>query len=132
MIKKAGAIILNNDNSEIVLIHRADIGDWSFPKGHIGIGEDPFDACIREIKEETGLDVMLLRGLPDIEYKNGAGAMINLTMYLVRSRESSLKVEHPGDVLRWIDIDEAGNILSYDNLKEYYHEILPIIKGQTF
>ena len=31
---------------------------WSFPKGHLQEEEDPFDCAMREIKEETGLEVL--------------------------------------------------------------------------
>ncbi|MFA6252120.1 MAG: NUDIX domain-containing protein [Candidatus Paceibacterota bacterium] len=128
-IKKAGGIIVNNNKSKIAIIYRANSNDWSFPKGHIENGENPLNACIREIKEETGLSVELLKKLPDMNYENGSGDRVNLTMYLVQSKEISFIPEHPKDIIKWVDIDEVENILSYKNLKEYYHEISPIINN---
>jgi len=32
---------------------------WDFPKGVVETGEDPLEAAIREVKEETGLDISL-------------------------------------------------------------------------
>ena len=34
-------------------------GDWTFPSGKVEMGETAIDACVREIKEETDLDVQV-------------------------------------------------------------------------
>jgi len=39
-------------------------GKWEFPGGKIDIGEDPEDAVIREVKEETGYDVEVISLIP--------------------------------------------------------------------
>lgn len=127
--KKAGGIVLNYDRSKIAIIYRANSSDWSFPKGHIEKGETSLIACMREIKEETGLSTELLRELPDMEYEDGAGNMVNLAMYLVQSKEINFIPEHLGNIIKWVDIDGVGKRLSYDNLKEYYEKVLPIIRN---
>lgn len=38
----------------ILLVHHI-LGHWSFPKGHIDLGEDPHTCALREFQEETGL-----------------------------------------------------------------------------
>ena len=53
-----------------VLLHRhVKLGMWLPPGGHIEPGELPDEAAIREVQEETGVDIMLkgYRGLP-IDY----------------------------------------------------------------
>src|SRR5688500_17352215 len=51
------------DELEVFLVHpggpfwaKKDAGAWSIPKGEIGEGEDPLQAAIRELTEETGFD----------------------------------------------------------------------------
>ncbi|MDD5639364.1 MAG: NUDIX domain-containing protein [Candidatus Pacebacteria bacterium] len=127
IIKKAGGIILNNDKSKIAIIYRANTNDWSFPKGHIKNNETPLDACIREVKEETGLDVKLLKELPELNYEDKKGDIVNLTIYLVQSKETDFNPENPKDILKWVDINEVEDVLSYKNLKEYYRKIYPTI-----
>jgi ADP-ribose pyrophosphatase YjhB (NUDIX family) len=48
-------------NNQILLMKREDFEVWCMPGGMIEVGEVPADAAIREAKEETGLDVRLLR-----------------------------------------------------------------------
>lgn len=49
---------IRNDKGEILLQRRADSGKWGFPGGAIELGETPQMAAIREVKEETCLDVV--------------------------------------------------------------------------
>lgn len=48
-------VILNNKN-EVLLIHRTDHDIWEIPGGGWEENETPWDAVVREVKEETGLD----------------------------------------------------------------------------
>lgn len=60
--KKAGvyAVIFNEDK-EVLLIHRTDHDVWEIPGGGLEKYETPWDAVIREVKEETGLDVKVVK-----------------------------------------------------------------------
>ncbi|MFZ7828655.1 NUDIX domain-containing protein, partial [Staphylococcus saprophyticus] len=55
---KAGvAVIILNEENQVLLQKRSDVGLWGIPSGHIEIGETVSEAAIREIKEETNLDI---------------------------------------------------------------------------
>lgn len=56
IIVYAGGCIFN-EYGEVLLQKRADCNKWGFPGGAIELGETPEMAAIREVKEETGLDV---------------------------------------------------------------------------
>ena len=127
--KKAGGVILSEKNNlNILLIYNGKEKNWEFPKGHVEKNEDFIDAMYREIKEETGLDTEILSELPDYEYSNNIDGDIILKMWCVKSKDDSkLKKEFEIDDLQWTSSDNVTNILSYDSLKEYYKNILPII-----
>ena len=57
MMPTADAVILNTEG-HILLQNRTDIDIWTVPGGAIEPGEEPAEAVIREVKEETGLDVI--------------------------------------------------------------------------
>lgn len=50
--------IIRNEQSEILFVQEAGGTMWGFPAGAIEIGETPAEAVIREVYEETGLDVV--------------------------------------------------------------------------
>ena len=59
---KVAAVALVTLDGKLVLIRRATepaIGRWSFPSGYVDRGEAVEKAAVREVKEETGLDVEL-------------------------------------------------------------------------
>ncbi len=67
-IKKCGAVILDPDNRLLIVEGRAMhfnnhetvlARKWGLPKGHREDGEPEIDCAIREVKEETGLDITI-------------------------------------------------------------------------
>lgn len=72
------AVIFDETGEKILLTKRADNGQWCLPSGGMEAGESASEACIREVWEETGLNVMIRRlvGIYTtphevIEYTNG-------------------------------------------------------------
>lgn len=55
------ATLFDADRRKILLTRRADNGRWCLPGGHFEPGEDVAEACIREMREETGLIVQVVR-----------------------------------------------------------------------
>ncbi|MBI5449269.1 NUDIX domain-containing protein [Candidatus Gottesmanbacteria bacterium] len=125
--EKAGAIILNKVSTKVVLLYRGNHGDWSFPKGHIKSGENPGDAMIREIQEETGVTGKIIAPLPAMTYLNSEKAEVRLSMYLLRAETEQLVKEFDGDTLEWVDLDEVIAKLTHQNLKDYFLQQLPHI-----
>ena len=48
---------LFDDCGRVLLQRRGDSGKWGFPGGAVELGETPEETAVRELKEETGLDV---------------------------------------------------------------------------
>ena len=55
--KSCGCIIFN-EKGEILLLHQ-NAGHWGLPKGHVEEGETEEQTAIREVKEETNIDVII-------------------------------------------------------------------------
>lgn len=54
-----------------LVLRRSDREEWVFPKGHIEEGEQPEDAAIREVLEETGLQIQIVASIGLTRYKFG-------------------------------------------------------------
>ncbi|SCL72633.1 NUDIX hydrolase [Micromonospora peucetia] len=53
--------VVRDDAGRVLLARRADNGRWSLPAGQIDPGEQPADAVLREVYEETGVHVRIER-----------------------------------------------------------------------
>ena len=54
----ASAIIISE--GKVLLVHHRKLGVWLYPGGHVENYETPNQAVIREVREETGLDVEII------------------------------------------------------------------------
>ena len=64
---------MTRKGGDVLLVHRPRYDDWSFPKGKLDPGEHAVAAAVREVAEETGLDVRLGPPLPGQRYVIATG-----------------------------------------------------------
>ena len=55
------AAIFDAARERVLITRRTDNGQWCLPGGHVEAGESVAEACVREILEETGLEVAVVR-----------------------------------------------------------------------
>lgn len=70
VIECAGALVwrIKDEDLQVLLIHRPRYNDWSWPKGKRDPGEALPCTAVREVKEETGKDIILGIPLPGLQY----------------------------------------------------------------
>jgi ADP-ribose pyrophosphatase YjhB (NUDIX family) len=59
--KIAVGAVVGNDEGELLLVQRADSGVWLYPTGWADIGYSASEVAVKEVREETGIDVEPLR-----------------------------------------------------------------------
>ena len=52
--------LIKNDEGKVLLVYHKKLDVWLYPGGHIEANETPDEAVVREVKEETGLDVKIV------------------------------------------------------------------------
>lgn len=98
-IKAAVAVIILNEENKVLLQKRADVRRWGIPSGHIEIGETVAEAAIREVKEETNLDINIKKLIgvysePDSQvfsYPNGKVVHFITTCFLANITGGDLR-----------------------------------------
>ncbi len=117
--KSCGGIIFykTRQNVKILLVKNNNGRYWSFPKGHIEDGETEQETAIREIKEETGLDVTLVNSFREIsEYCPFGKIRKRVVFFLARAFTDNVKIqEEEIDSYIWVDLQQARKLCSYDN-----------------
>ncbi len=59
--KVAVGAIVGNDKDQILLVQRADSGAWLYPTGWADVGYSAAEVAVKEVLEETGIDVEPVR-----------------------------------------------------------------------
>ncbi len=100
LILPGSVVIIVNEKDEILLQHRTD-GGWGLPGGLMELGESFEETAIREVKEETGLDVEGLTQLhvysgQDHYIKNANGDELYAVtaVYTAHSVSGELTIDH--------------------------------------
>ncbi len=63
--EKSYGVVVINEKQEFLLIKHRNGNHWDFSKGHKETGESSEETALREVKEETGLDVRLIDGFKE-------------------------------------------------------------------
>ncbi len=106
-------------NVEIMLVKNIKSGCWGFPKGHMEEGETEEQTARREIKEETGLDVLLDTGFRETVTFSPRRGTRKTVVYFVGMATSHDLIPQQEEIaqLRWLEIGQAVEALSFDNDK---------------
>ena len=129
--------VINDD--KFLMIKHKKLGVWISPGGHIEENESPDDACLREVKEETGIDIQLIgeRLLCATDYirpyaisphvikaskKEEEHIHMDLIYFAKPVGELSLKLnENETDGIKWFPINEilSPEFDTFDDVKQW-------------
>ena len=125
--KLGGAVVYAKDGGEIyfALVHDV-FGHWTLSKGKLEAGENEEQGTIREIKEEMGLDIKILKELSRNEYiathPEDGKIRKQVTYFLAESKYEPLTLGTSGglDQAEWFKIQDILVL-------NFYNDIFPII-----
>ena len=115
-------VFIIHDNKVLLVFHKK-LQKWLPPGGHIDPGELPEETALREIKEETGLDIEIIsekENLSEVKQLHRPEAIqlenieetedelhqhIDL-FYLARPKTFDIKISHESEDIRWFSLDD--------------------------
>jgi 8-oxo-dGTP pyrophosphatase MutT (NUDIX family) len=119
----AGGIVVRFDDGVPSLVVGArrrdrDILTWTLPKGTPNAGETLEQTALREVGEETGLEVRITDALDSIEYwfvQRGTRIHKTVHYFLMEPTGGDLdRHDHEFDQVRWVAFAEAPQLLTFE------------------
>ncbi len=117
LIRAAGGVLIqeSDDGLRVLMIHRPRYDDWSMPKGKADGDETDEDTARREVKEETGFSCRLVEEIATSHYVDRKGRPKRVRWYRMEPISYIEFVPNDEvDEVRWVRIDEADELLSYE------------------
>jgi len=134
----AGGVVLrpSEDGPEVLLCGRSADKLWALPKGTPEKGESAEETAVREVREETGVEVEVKQLVGDIKYwfsrpQEGKRYYKTVRHYLFRpvGGDPSLH-DHEFDEVRWSPVQEALKLLTYQNEIRMLRQALEMVDGR--
>ena len=119
--KSCGAVVFTRDGGEtryVIVENLAGI-NYGLPKGHVEAGETEIETALREIKEETALDVRLVGDFrTETTYALGGGVLKTVVYFLAEySGQTPRALEGEIGSVAVLTFDEAMRRLTYENAR---------------
>ena len=121
--KSCGAIV--ELNGKILLVQQKKSKNYGFPKGHIQPGESEIAAAIREVKEETNIDIEICSEKKySLSYFPNKNINKEVIYFLAKPKDNFEIKRQESEISNvfWLDKEKVKEILTYDNLKQIWDQ----------
>jgi 8-oxo-dGTP diphosphatase len=121
-----GAVIVHE--GKILLEKRKNApgkGKWSIPGGLVELGESTEQAVVREVKEETGLEVEEPRLIDvvnniSLDEKGKTKYQYVIVDYLVKVRHGVPKAASDAEELKWVPLNDVEGYDLTESFREFF------------
>ncbi|HVL91531.1 MAG TPA: NUDIX hydrolase [Actinomycetota bacterium] len=120
-----GAIVMDKGRLLMVLRDREPLkGCWTLPGGRLETGESMHEAIVREVREETGIDIDVdgLLGVVERIVRNDDGEVSYhyvILDFVATPRGTAIKAGDDAAEVRWVPVGELSSLKLTDGLIEF-------------
>ena len=132
--KSCGAVVYREQGRErLFLVEHMAQGHTSLPKGHVEGNETEEETALREIREETGLEVAADTGVRHvISYSPYEGVEKDVVFFVAKAGTDKVKnQESEVSGLAWLPFAEALEAMTYDTDRETLRKALAYLEGKN-
>ena len=127
--KSCGVVVVKKGK---VLLIKHNKGHYGFPKGHMEENETEIETAIREVKEETNIDVKVDEDKRyEISYYKDNGNLKTVIYFIGYPTNDDIEPQHSEiSEVFWVDIDKVEDYLGFHNILELWNnKIIKDIKN---
>lgn len=114
----AAAGLVLDPHGRVLLVRRAIEpfrGSWALPAGYQEIDEDPRRTVVREVLEESGIEIEVVELLDLLFFPADARKPANLAVFLCRAVGGGLRPGHDASEAAWFALDDLPPDLGFEN-----------------
>jgi 8-oxo-dGTP pyrophosphatase MutT (NUDIX family) len=129
-----GAVVFHaaDDGVKYLMIKNRRSTHWGFPKGHVEAGEDAETTALREVREETGIEIKLLPGFKETSiYDIQSWVQKKVIFFLAEALTTDTKRQQEEiDACYWLTFDEAMRNLHFEKDKRVMRNARQFLRQQ--
>ena len=137
-IKPASAVAILNSNRELLMLHRKDNKKWTMPGGTMEFGESLTDCALREVKEESGLDVEIKDIIgtytdPNIRvaYSDGEVRQEFTIVYYGEALNYDVSLDDESRQFKWLSLDKVLELPLADSQRRRINDVIEYLNSGT-
>ena len=125
----SSAFVVNKNRSKVLMIYHNIYNSWAWPGGHADGESDLLGVAMREVMEETAIDVLPVKS--HIKRGKFVSSHIHLNATYIFEADENEKLlikEDENSGVNWIDIDKMVSSSSEDHMKKVYAKLVDKLK----
>ena len=134
--RSCGAVVFHEIGGVVrfLLIKNKRSAHWSFPKGHVEAGESDEQTAIREVKEETGIDISIVEGFKaksEYSIQHKIEKVVYIYAATCQDTLTHIQEEEIEDYL-WLDFNKAMKHLKFENDKNILYRVHEFLQKNEY
>lgn len=132
--KSCGALVVRRDDASgqvyFLMIRHKPGGNRSFPKGHMEAGETEYMTAIREVFEETAVQIRLCGDFREVVHYSPMHGVSKEVVYFLAITKQTEIIPREGEIatVEWIPVEKVEDVLAFENDRSVFHAALRSIE----